>query len=376
MGEEKKAQGPVRHVLTSNPRLNPMSQGARGTTTIQLLDKSQAKLSKAITTGRPSAGGSAVLHPQMVTRPQVRTLPRNPTIIKTSPRPRTAMSQSVRPQKFALSQNSGKFVTSSGANIILLENTAGQGRPVIVPLSGTKRTMPSVLTVLYLLFSFLGSSGKVPAQIKTTPQKITKPALSTPAKSPAVTKLAMSKKIISTNSLLQQRQVLVRNRTVTSTKIARQEAAGIKFQEAGSSSDLMEIPVYFTEEEGEEQLIVEDQPVVIPIIDSSKMKSKKSLPKDISYTEDGDSISFPLDYEIDAAEDDSTVKVLIGTVNRVVKTPQVYVTKPGSSAKKVKTFVHSKTIDDQGSTRQGQVFVNERQEAKYFSEFFSFNQSK
>lgn len=202
-----------------------------------------------------------------------------------------------------------------------------------------------------------------------------------------VTKFSMSKKIISTSSLLQQRPVLFRNKPVSSTSGASPrttKSVRTETLEANPSQEnLVEFPIYYAEEETKEEermsMQQEEQPVVIPIIDSSKSKnSKKSYPKDISFTEDGDSISFPLDCEIESNEEEPGVKVLIGSLNRVVKTPQIFVTKSGSNVnvKKLKTLTGKKTGEDiqdeeeEEEQQQQQVLLDSREEPKYFSKYF------
>lgn len=228
-------------------------------------------------------------------------------------------------------------------------------------------------------FFFTGSGTKISPQLKTQP-KITKALPTTPpTKSSPLAKFAMSKKIISTSILNQRQGVFVKNRvggtpstSTPSPKFIRSEPSEPKSSEDSTSqNEYLEIPIYYTEE-GTEQIAIaeqiDEQPVVIPIIDTTKSKSgKKTLPKDISFTEDGDSISFPLDCEIEGVEEESPVKVLIGSMNRVVKTPQIYVTKSGSNVKKLKTFVPTKKQEEP----QGQILYNENKETKYFSKYLS-----
>lgn len=87
---------------------------------------------------RPAATTATIISQQKVTRPQIKSLPgKTPTFIKTSPATRmTAPQGAGRGQKFTLTQGTSKYVTSSGTNVILLENSNAQSRPVIVPISG------------------------------------------------------------------------------------------------------------------------------------------------------------------------------------------------------------------------------------------------
>ncbi|KAK6638603.1 hypothetical protein RUM43_006870 [Polyplax serrata] len=362
-GAEEKKPGTLRHVLTSAPRFGTTTQSNRTGATLQLVDKLQPKVGKSIVPNRsPTASTSqTVLNAHTVGRPQIRSVPRNPTVIKTSPGPSPKVtSPPNRGQKFSLTQNAGKLVTTSGANIILLESSSGQNRPVIVPYSS--------------------SVSKITSQLKTSPQKTTKPGQTTKL-SPG-TKFSMSKKIISTSSLLQQRPILLRNKTVVGgTPGTGGKGLRAENEETSSTSqgDLVEIPIYYAEgeedkEEGrrisEQQ---EEQPVVIPIIDSAKLKStKKSYPKDISFTEDGDSISFPLDCNIENNEEDQGVKVLIGSLNRVVKTPQIFVTKSGTNLKKLKTLVPGKRTGEETQEEQSEDVILE--EPKYFINYTDNNE--
>lgn len=134
VSEEKKV-GPVRHVISSASRMAMVTQANRNSA--QLMDKLQPKTAKQIFHSRSPSIGTSVLTSQAPNRSQIRPVSRNPAVIKTTNSPSTkALSPAGRGQRFSLSQNSGKFVTS-GPNIILLESSSGQNRPVILPFSST-----------------------------------------------------------------------------------------------------------------------------------------------------------------------------------------------------------------------------------------------
>lgn len=134
--EIKKVTPPVRQVVASTSRLSTVNATSRPTASIQLLEKPQAKPKPTIT-NRPTTTAT-IISQQKIARPQIRSIPgKTPTFIKTSPATRMTVPQAAgRGQKFTLSQGTGKFVTSSGTNVILLENSNAQNRPVIVPISG------------------------------------------------------------------------------------------------------------------------------------------------------------------------------------------------------------------------------------------------
>lgn len=198
----------------------------------------------------------------------------------------------------------------------------------------------------------------------------------------------MSKKIISTNSLLQQRPVILRTKSITNHGATGTKGKCLRTDLSEGDSthgDLIEIPVYYAEnetknEEGktsdhtQQQQQQHNTPVVIPIIDSSKSKNSKSFyPKDISYTEDGDSISFPLDCEIEGNEEEAGVKMFLGSLNRVVKGPQVFVAKPGASVniKNVKTHLPGKkTEGEEVLNEHGESSVNDKEGSKYLCKYF------
>lgn len=191
----------------------------------------------------------------------------------------------------------------------------------------------------------------------------------------------MSKKIISTGSLLQQRPVLLRNKSASLTSGTISTSGKNIRLDGGESnsaqSEMVEIPIYYTEEKEKNESEKnsenrDEQPVVIPIVDSSKLKTKKAFAKDISYTEDGDSISFPLDCNIDGNEEESGLKVVIGSINRVMKGPQIFVSKARSNmnVKKFKGLVPGKREGEESvesQEKQETVLVDSREEPKYFS---------
>ena len=124
-------------MIATTSRLNNMNQTNKAGSSIQILEKPQGKVNKILTTNRP-AMTPTIINQQKI-RPQVRSVPNKSTFIRTSPVAKTtAVTPTAnRGQKYTLTQNAaGKYVTSSGANVILLENSNVQNRPIIVPISG------------------------------------------------------------------------------------------------------------------------------------------------------------------------------------------------------------------------------------------------